>query len=424
LNFRENQQDSRPVKPILACLLLLAPVARGQIFADVSTTMGDFTIQLDHLNSPQTVANFIRLVEGSTPWVHPDTGLVHFDTPYYNGIIFHRVIAGFMSQTGSPRGDGSDGPGYNFRDEVDNGLTNARHTVSMANSGPNTNGSQFFINDEDNSSLDGKHTVFGLISSGANVVDAINDVATTGDLPDTPVVMNTIAIRRVGAEAIAFDEHALVLPEVSAPMVTLQCGGPATSLDFSRPARSQTWCFHSTDTDSWTATERFLHADATPASSLDVTAEANGDSSHFFSTSVVNYPANAIFPASLDNRTLTATLIGDGVNSSRTVNYTGQDFGTIVFQFDNSGGGTYQYGASSGSIDSYDFSADLYGGRLLIYTGDGTEEDPGLIPLRFRFGLDTFDSAIIRGRHTGKLYFSNAFGYDPAPSRGTFTLTR
>src|SRR5690606_30528949 len=96
--------------------------------------------------APQTVANFIGLAEGSRAWIDPATGAVMNGEPFYDGITFHRVIEGFMNQAGSRNGLGTDGPGYTFRDETDNGLDHSQpYVLSMANSGPNTNGSQFFV---------------------------------------------------------------------------------------------------------------------------------------------------------------------------------------------------------------------------------------------------------------------------------------
>jgi len=388
------------VKPILACLLLLAPVARGQIFADVSTTMGDFTIQLDHLNSPLTVANFMCLSEGSAPWVHHKTGLVHYDTPFYNGVSFHRVIAGFMCQSGSPRGDGTDGPGYFFRDEADNGVSHARHSISMANSGPHSNGSQFFITDVVTDWLDGIHAVFGAISAGGAVVDAINAVPTTDDEPDTPVLINLITIRRVGATAMAFDEHAQGLPLVTAPEVTVQHDGSGATLAFTQPARSVATCFYSSDAETWEWLQRYVAPTSPIKNSLDMTPETIGRARQFFATSIVTFGPDAIFPDSILNRTLTTLITGTG---------------TITFTFDGQGGGSYttDFGSPPGTITSYEFYPDGIGTWLVIYTS-------GLVPLRYRLGHDTDDASMFFGRHTGTAFASpSSFGID-----GTFTLTR
>ena len=163
------------MKAILFALGAIATPLHAQLYADVTTTMGDFTLELFYEESPKTVANFVSLAEGSRKWIDPVTGIVQVNKPYFDGIIFHRVIDGFMNQVGSPQGTGSDGPGYTFPDEVDNGLLHDEpYLLSSANSGPHTNGSQFFITVVVTNWLDGIHTVFGKVSSGTDVIDAIN----------------------------------------------------------------------------------------------------------------------------------------------------------------------------------------------------------------------------------------------------------
>jgi len=125
----------------------------------LKTSMGDITIQL-YDDMPVTTGNFKSLV----------------DKGFYNGVIFHRVIDGFMIQGGDPEGTGMGGPGYNIKDEFTDHNRNERGTISMANAGPNTGGSQFFINLEDNSFLDSKHPAFGKVIAGMDVVDAIAKV--------------------------------------------------------------------------------------------------------------------------------------------------------------------------------------------------------------------------------------------------------
>ena len=215
--------NAMPFRIIAAFTLVFAtlvPHASGEdedgLFADFETSLGDFTARLEFEKVPRTVANFVGLAEGSRPWVHSQTGAVHENDPFYTGIIFHRVIEGFMSQTGSRKGDGTDGPGYTFRDEFDPTLRHdGPYVLSMANSGPNSNGSQFFITAADTSDLDDLHSVFGLVTSGQAVVDAINQVATTNnDRPLQDVVIQSVTIRRVGAAAEAFDVHVWDLPIV------------------------------------------------------------------------------------------------------------------------------------------------------------------------------------------------------------------
>lgn len=147
--------------------------------ATFKTNMGDIVIALDARNRPQTVNNFVYLA----------------NLGFYDDVIFHRVIANFMIQGGDPLGMGTGGPAYKFADELSAPNSNAKGTISMANSGPNTNGSQFFINLVDNNYLDAKHTVFGKVTSGMDVVEAIGKVQTgQNDKPLTPVKIESIEI--------------------------------------------------------------------------------------------------------------------------------------------------------------------------------------------------------------------------------------
>jgi cyclophilin family peptidyl-prolyl cis-trans isomerase len=141
--------------------------------ATLHTTAGDIRIQLYGNHAPKTVKNFVNLATGATEWVHPKTGQKSND-PLYDGTIFHRVIANFMIQGGDPTASGGGGPGYRFEDEVKNNPRKHQiGSLSMANAGPNTNGSQFFITHIATDWLNGKHTVFGQVRSGQDVVNAI-----------------------------------------------------------------------------------------------------------------------------------------------------------------------------------------------------------------------------------------------------------
>jgi peptidyl-prolyl cis-trans isomerase A (cyclophilin A) len=161
------------------------------LFAEIVTSKGSIFIELAFEKVPMTVANFVGLAEGVIENNSKEIG-----TPYYDGIIFHRVIPNFMIQGGDPTGTGMGGPGYKFRDEIDPSLRHDRAGVlSMANAGPSTNGSQFFITHNETPWLDGKHTVFGYVTKGQNIVDAIQQ----------GVVIETIKITRKGKEAKAFD---------------------------------------------------------------------------------------------------------------------------------------------------------------------------------------------------------------------------
>ena len=165
-------------------------------YAHFATTEGDFTIRLFDDRAPKTVANFVGLAEGTKD---PDTGKPGQTRPFYDGLTFHRVIDGFMVQGGDPRGDGRGGPGYTFSDEIDAKLKFDRAgLLAMANRGPNTNGSQFFITLAPTEWLTGKHTIFGEVVDGMDVVQKIGRVKTgPGDKPVTPVIVKAVTISRV-----------------------------------------------------------------------------------------------------------------------------------------------------------------------------------------------------------------------------------
>jgi peptidyl-prolyl cis-trans isomerase A (cyclophilin A) len=166
-------------------------------FAKFSTTEGDFKVRLFDDKAPKTVANFVGLAEGTQEWTDPKTRQA-VKRPFYDGLIFHRVIDGFMLQGGCPMGTGVGGPGYQFADEFGSGLKHDRPgLLSMANSGPNTNGSQFFVTLVPTPWLDNKHTLFGEVVEGMDVVQKIGKSPTgRNDRPVTDIVINSVQIER------------------------------------------------------------------------------------------------------------------------------------------------------------------------------------------------------------------------------------
>jgi peptidyl-prolyl cis-trans isomerase A (cyclophilin A) len=170
---------------------------KGPVYATLKTSMGDIVIQLFEDKAPKTVANFVDLASGTKEWTDPKTG-AKVKRPLYNGTIFHRVIPGFMIQGGDPLGNGTGGPGYRFEDEFNPDLKHSKPgMLSMANAGPNTNGSQFFIIHKATPWLDGKHSVFGEVVKGQNVVDAIANVPRDfRDRPIKEVVLQEVIISR------------------------------------------------------------------------------------------------------------------------------------------------------------------------------------------------------------------------------------
>jgi peptidyl-prolyl cis-trans isomerase A (cyclophilin A) len=166
--------------------------------AHFTTSEGNFTVRLFDQEVPTTVANFVGLADGSKEWTDPKSGQ-KVKRPYYDGLIFHRVIADFMIQGGDPLGTGTGGPGYKFADEFSPKL---RHTkaglLSMANAGPNTNGSQFFITLAATPWLDNKHSIFGEVVSGMDVVQKIGHTTTgkPGDRPLKPITVQSVKIEK------------------------------------------------------------------------------------------------------------------------------------------------------------------------------------------------------------------------------------
>ena len=170
-----------------------------ELFATLHTNRGDIRIQLFPDQAPKTVRNFTELAQGQREWTHPATGAKSSD-PLYDGTRFHRVIDGFMIQGGDPLGNGRGGPGYSFQDEFHPELSFDRpYLLAMANSGPNTNGSQFFITVAPTAWLTRKHTIFGEVADADSraVVDAIGKTATGAqDVPVEPIEVTSVTIER------------------------------------------------------------------------------------------------------------------------------------------------------------------------------------------------------------------------------------
>jgi cyclophilin family peptidyl-prolyl cis-trans isomerase len=178
------------------------------LFADIKTSMGDIIVRLEQDKTPVTVANFVSLAEGNSPFVSEEFK----DKKYYDGLTFHRVMKDFMIQGGDPLANGTGNPGYRFMDEFNDSLMHDKKGIlSSANSGPSSNGSQFFITHKPTPWLDGVHTVFGEVVEGMNVLDTIANVKVgAGNKPVETVTMNTVEIIRNGKEARKFDAVAVM----------------------------------------------------------------------------------------------------------------------------------------------------------------------------------------------------------------------
>jgi peptidyl-prolyl cis-trans isomerase A (cyclophilin A) len=181
---------------------------QGKLYARMHTTQGAIVIELEEQKAPKTVANFVALATGSIDWKDPKTSETMSRTPMYDGVRFHRVIPGFMIQCGDPLSRhadeasrarwGTGGPGYRFSDEINRELRHDQAGIlSMANSGPNTNGSQFFITEGPTPHLDGKHAVFGRVIAGQDVVKRLANVARgSRDMPREDQLLERVELFR------------------------------------------------------------------------------------------------------------------------------------------------------------------------------------------------------------------------------------
>jgi peptidyl-prolyl cis-trans isomerase A (cyclophilin A) len=167
-------------------------------YAIFETTQGNIVVKLLEKEAPNTVANFVGLAEGTKEFTDENTGK-KLKKNFYDGLVFHRVIPKFMIQGGCPQGSGRGGPGYRFADEFHSSLNHSKAgKLSMANAGPGTNGSQFFITVAPTPWLDNKHTIFGEVIEGQDIADKISNLPRdSSDRPKTAVVMNKVRIERI-----------------------------------------------------------------------------------------------------------------------------------------------------------------------------------------------------------------------------------
>lgn len=371
---------------------LAALAQTNGIFADFTTSMGNFSCQLDYTNSPMAVANFVGLAAGERAWLDLVTGQARTNA-FYNGITFHRVIAGFMIQGGSPNGHGTDGPGYAFVDQFNPLLTfNGSWVLAMANSGPDSNGSQFFVTVAPYTSGNNTYVIFGHVVSGTNVVAAINHVATdSSDKPLTNVVMQQVAIRRVGVAAQAFNINTQGLAIVTNLPLRVSQGSGQVSLNFSNRLYADNRWYSTTNLSSWTANS--LGIETTPPAS-NVVHVARDLPQKFFRFAQVQYASTTFAPKNVFGQTLALAFSGG--------------LGTNTIVFNSAGGGTYNFpGVNSGTVSSYAWSQEPYRGSLLPIQYSGLNE----MTLQLNF------SGSQQGTFSGTVYSTSPFTVS-----GTFTL--
>ncbi len=362
------------------------------IYADFTTSMGSFTCRLEYAIAPKASANFIGLAAGQRGWLDLPTGRTRTNA-FYNGVVFHRVIAGFVIQAGSPNGQGTDGPGYVFPDEISSSLrfTNTG-VLAMANSGTNSNGSQFFITATNTPWLNDGYTIFGGLTGGTNVVLAINHVATDGnDKPLTNVVIQNINIRRVGTAAQTFDINAQNLPIVTNVTLKISNSPPQVALTFSNRLYADNRLYSTTNLNTWTPN---LLGIEISAPTTNTTYQPKDVPYRFFSLAQVQYPSSTFAPKTVLNRVVTMT-------------FTSGTSGVLTNMFDGMGGGTYNYSGSPGTILGYSWTQEAYRGDLwpIYYSGLYTMT----LQLNFTSGTN--------GIFNGTVYASPSFNVG-----GTFKL--
>jgi len=379
---------------LLLCLFALVaalPSAEAQIHADVTVSggvNGTFTITLEHEKTPLTVANFIGLATGSRGWLDVATGAIRKD-PFYSGVIFHRVIAGFMSQTGSRTGDGTDGPGYSFPDEFHSTLRHdSAYVVSMANSGKQTNGSQIFITAAATSHLDNLHSVFGRVTAGQSVCDQINRTSTgANDRPVTPIVIQSIQV--YGPSLASFPVATAPLPRIVNARPIPKRIGASFLLNYDRLPFSTYTGYNSPNLAAWS---RFIstYSGATgPASDLNVSSTATGRQ-QFYRLARIDYSPSALADRAGNTFTFSNPLGGTAaLNATKTA-------GTWTFSDDG----------STQTITSASFIPQPYSAGLTLQLSNG-----------MRFTLTLTYTSRNAGTYTGT---TNVTGFGNVS--GTFTI--
>ncbi len=400
LNFGEF-----PGVRFIALLIALDGPLQAALLAHVQTTQGKVTVALQYDKAPQAVANFITLAQGARNHVNPLTGAVT-NTPYYIGEKFFRVLnqTGFkIAQTGSGTGTNIGGPGFTFKDEFNPTLTHIPYVLSMANSGPNSNGSQiFFTGNATIPSLDNIHTIFGLVTEPASrvVVDAIHAAGDDG------TTITGITFSRTDAAAVAFNEQGQNLPTVTRPNGYLAVTPGVSAIWNLNPLMSTGAifrAFRSTTlaSGSWSelgSARQHVGIGAAQLFPAVLTAPLDNAAapSAFYNLTVARHP-NSVAPSTLVSRTV-AIAIGGGV-----LYYSHNTAGT-------GGNGTYVPIVG----DSINFTFVTYSFQSAAHDISFIVENIGvtLEPLLIKIGCDSANNTQIDGRHSTQS-FDNLYGWQP-----------
>jgi peptidyl-prolyl cis-trans isomerase A (cyclophilin A) len=323
-----------------------------------------FTAKLHFDKAPMTVGNFMGLAEGARDYIDEKTGSVAH-RPYYNGLTSHRIIAGFMIQTGCPRGNGTGGPGYTFLDEFDSTLRHSKAGIlSMANSGPNTNGSQFFITVAATSWLDDKHSVFGEVISGyTEAVLPLSQVPVNGSTPQQTVKIESMTFHRSGAAARAFSPAHPNLPAVTglvqATVAPVTADGHCI-LNYPRRQHCAYELLQTGDLQTWSLSNGSLSVESfgpVPDAAEDTFSRMPpGSARRFFRIAEVQYPYPIYAPLSMEGKEVTVT---------------DPALATFVHSLATATTGSYNIvsPALSGQIQDYVWERTPHGARLVCFIG-------------------------------------------------------
>lgn len=404
----------------LGLLSISAPAQTNGIFADVSTSMGDFSLYLDYEKAPRAVASFVGLATGEKSWADTD-GHIWTDRPFYDGSLFHRVVKDDQTNGIAIQGGGwlwrsvntntgvvttnFDNAGYYMLETVTNGLMHSNGVISMANSGPNTDGSQFFVTATNVPFWDGGYSVFGHVTTGMNVVTSIAAVAVQGPMerPVEDIVLSNVVIRRVGAAAEAFNIASQGVPVVESGPMALQRSGTNELLRIEIGEQTEMLFRETSDLQLWETSDWGFNTGATIIWTSTVARAELGDT-YFFHMSRIGYPVPITSPA--DVRAKTVTFWWDttpAVKYEATFSAVWTNMGTYVVT-----SGTND--PISGNIFPYDsWARNPYSARL------GFADDSGK---QYSYSLG-FNPGEPTNRFTGSyVYFGATY-----PISGVFTVT-
>ena len=333
-------------------ITFFAELSEAQIYADFSvshggTSLGTFRVRLDYDKAPRTCANFIGLANGQRAWLDTNTGQVRSGEPYYNGLKFHRLDHDFVIQGGDPRGNGSGGPGYVVQDEFHPALRHSgKYMLSMANSGTNTNGSQFFITLVATPNLDDKHSVFGEViddathPNGRAIIDGFTNMAnfpTTAESPDQPIVMDSVVISGPGLAAFDISDPALGLPVISEVKNQIAYDPTASEykMTWDRKSKTEYMASFTTNLSSWVFLSSRYHLSMDSEFDWEYTVTGVTMNRFFSRIAEVDYGLVPDAPEDLsgDGNQVTVSM-GDGES--------------VTLAFDGAGGGTWSH--SGGAV--------------------------------------------------------------------------